>query len=132
MIKRNERSAISILLADSNPAICTAFSLLLTHKLDAQVIGVAGDWDSLVSQCTDLRPGLLLLEWHLPGFQGKEALKRLYSNFPGLKVLVMGIQLEDRQSAMDAAADGFIHKADSPDRVIGSLLPYLDIREKMV
>ncbi len=51
---------ITVLLADDNLIVREGVRALLSRDPDVEVVGVAGDYDELVSRAVELRPQVLV------------------------------------------------------------------------
>jgi EAL domain-containing protein (putative c-di-GMP-specific phosphodiesterase class I)/CheY-like chemotaxis protein len=92
--------------------------LLLTRVLQtAGIATVYGLTDArlVVDQCMELRPDLLLLDWHMPHLDGDAVLEALHATYPPdefLPVLVLTADATPaaRERALDAGAKDFVAK----------------------
>ncbi len=65
----------------------------------------------LINAC----PDLLLLDWELPGMNGRDLLLQVRALCPHVKVIALSVTPEAREEALAAGADGFVSKGDPPD-----------------
>lgn len=110
-----------ILLADDDPAICSALRLLLEQEAGLIVVGEAADASSARQHAATLHPDLLLLDWELPGATGAPPLDSLRTDTPGMQIIALTSRLEARPAALAAGADAFVSKGDSPDRLLAAI-----------
>ncbi len=110
-----------ILLADDDPAICSALRLLLEQEAGLSVVGEAAAASSTRQQVAYLRPDLLLLDWELPGATGTGLLDRLHADVPAMRIIALSSRPEARPAALAAGADAFVSKGDPPDRLLAAI-----------
>jgi DNA-binding NarL/FixJ family response regulator len=103
---------IKLVLADDHPMIRAGFKTLLAQSDDFEVAGEAGNGDDLIKVVSSLRPDVTLVDLHMPGAGGLEALEKLHASFPEIKfvVLTMHEEREYVQKALKAGADGYLLK----------------------
>lgn len=103
---------IRLVLADDHPMIRAGFKTLLAQSNDFEVAGEAGNGAELIKVVTALKPDVTLVDIHMPGIGGLEALEKLHESFPGIKfvVLTMHEEREYVQKALKAGADGYLLK----------------------
>lgn len=116
---------MEILLADDNPEVRSALRLLLELDPLPFCVTEISDTQGLFASLRESCPVAVLLDWELPGFQGKDALDSVYPFCPGIKVIAMSSRYEARHEALKAGADAFISKADPPEQILATLYTLL-------
>jgi DNA-binding NarL/FixJ family response regulator len=103
---------IRLVLADDHPMIRAGFKTLLAQSEDFEVTGEAENGAELIKVVTSLKPDVTLVDLHMPGIGGLEALEKLHASFPEIKfvVLTMHEEREYVQKALKAGADGYLLK----------------------
>jgi class 3 adenylate cyclase/DNA-binding NarL/FixJ family response regulator len=99
---------ITVLLADDNLIVREGVRALLSRDPDVEVVGVAGDYDELVSRAVELRPQVLVTDIRMPPtFQdeGIEGAKEVRKRLPGTGVVVLS-QYDSPDYALQLLADG--------------------------
>ena len=68
------------------------------------------------------RPDVVLMDLHLPGVSGVEATRRLATEAPDVRVLVLTMFDDDESihAAMHAGARGYLVKGSTGDRIVGA------------
>ncbi len=118
-----------VFLADDEVKVRSALHLLLDQELSALVVaGEAADVRSLLAQMPVAQPELLLLDWELPGTKPnghaavfnspRELIVALRALCPCLKIIALSGRPDAGREAVDAGADEFICKVDSPERLV--------------
>lgn len=118
-----------ILIAGADPGLRSALSHLMRRRLDLYELQDASDMDELRCCATASPPGLLLLDWALPGLRTEKGLAEVREAFPSTRVVVLSIDAEDREAALAGGASGFVYKALAPNevaRIIGDLATATD------
>lgn len=106
-----------VYLADSQLDERMAFRLLL-QDLNLQVVGEAGDWQTLLAEAPATNPDLLMVDWGLVAAGTGAELLNLRKACPAAVVIVLVSHLNAReQAALSAGADAFISKGEAADRV---------------
>lgn len=105
-------SKIRLVLADDHPMIRAGFKTLLAQNDDFEVAGEAGNGEELIKVVSATRPDVVLVDVHMPGTNGLEALGKLHAQFQAIKfiVLTMHDEREYVQKALKAGADGYLLK----------------------
>ena len=99
---------ITVLLADDNLIVREGVRALLSRDPDVEVVGVADDYDELVSRAVELRPQVLVTDIRMPPtFQdeGIEGAKEVRKRLPGTGVVVLS-QYDSPDYAVQLLADG--------------------------
>ncbi|HEY6500546.1 MAG TPA: adenylate/guanylate cyclase domain-containing protein [Streptosporangiaceae bacterium] len=99
---------IGVFLADDNLIVREGVRALIERQQDLQVLGVAGDFDGVVSGVSETRPQVLVTDIRMPpSFQreGIDAAKEVRKRHPGTGVVVLS-QYEDPEYAVSLLAEG--------------------------
>ncbi|MFN3416453.1 MAG: response regulator [Caldimonas sp.] len=111
---------IRLLVVDDHTLFRRGIVALLGLEPRLQVVGEAGDAGQAQRRARELQPDLILLDNHLPGVNGVDALAGLREAAPDAKVLMLTVS-EDEQdlaAALKAGARGYVLKTiDGPDLV---------------
>jgi DNA-binding NarL/FixJ family response regulator len=110
-----------VLLADRKAKIRRAVKLLVEQDFGMTVVGEIAIVEGLRTEIREARPDLLLLEWELLGRNPSTALRTIKAEFPRLVVLAISGRPEARGAALEAGADLFVSKVDSPQRLAAAL-----------
>jgi len=96
---------IRVLLVDDHTLFRNGIKSLLQRHEDFAVVGEAGDGLEGIKRARSLQPDVVLLDLHMPGVSGLEALKVMLEEMPALRVLMLTVS-EDAQDLMDALRTG--------------------------
>ena len=103
---------IRVLVADDHPVMRNGLAALLASLDGIEVVALAADGQSAVREAVLLRPDVVLLDLHMPGVDGFEALRQLSKAVPDVAVCILTM-LDDDDSlfaAMRAGARGYLLK----------------------
>jgi DNA-binding NarL/FixJ family response regulator len=110
-----------ILLADHESNVRYGLRVLLEERSEFEVVGEAVDAEDLLAQIEASCPDLVLLSWELPGLAGADLLPALRSVCDDLYVIVLSGRPEARQAILDARANAFISKVESPEQLLAAI-----------
>ena len=103
---------IRVLLVDDHTLFRSGIKSLLQRTDDFEVVGEAGDGLEGIKRVRSLKPDVALLDLHMPGISGLEAVKVISEEMPEVNVLMLTVS-EDAQDLMDAlraGASGYLLK----------------------
>jgi len=109
---------MKICIADSQSRVRYGLRILLEQQPGWRVTGEAACALELIEQVRCDSPDVVLLDWELPGMEFKALLKSLRETCPELQVISLSGRNELRQAALEAGADAFASKAESPEKLI--------------
>ena len=110
-----------ILLADGESNVRYGLRVLLEERPEFEVVGEAVDAEDLLAQIETACPDLVLLSWGLPGRAGADLLPSLRGVCHDLCVIVLSGRPEARQAILDAGANAFVSKVESPERLLAAI-----------
>jgi adenylate cyclase len=100
--------AIGVFLADDNLIVREGVRALIERHADLHVVGVAADYDGVVSGAAATEPQVLVTDVRMPpSFQreGIDAAKEVRQRFPGTGVVILS-QYDDPEYAVSLLAQG--------------------------
>lgn len=116
-------AAIRILVVDDHTLFRRGLTALLSRDTGFQVVGDAADAGEAQRRARELQPDLILLDNHLPGVNGVDALPALAEAAPAAKVLMLTVS-EDEQdlaAALRAGAAGYLLKTIEGDALAAAI-----------
>ena len=114
-----------ILVADKRSRIRFALRLLIEQATGHTIVAEVADAESLISKIWETLPDLVLLDWELSQENNGRLISSLKEDHPQMKVVVLSGQPNVRKAALNAGADDFVSKGDSPDRLMMMLNNYV-------
>lgn len=114
---------IRVLLVDDHTLFRSGIKSLLQRNDAFEVVGEAGDGLEGIKRARSLKPDVVLLDLHMPGVNGLEAVKAITEEIPEVRVLMLTVS-EDGQDLMDAlrsGASGYLLKNIETDMLIDAI-----------
>ncbi|MDV5146797.1 response regulator transcription factor [Streptomyces sp. SBC-4] len=107
---------ISVLLADDQALVRAGFRSLLRRAKLLAVVGEAASGEEAVRQAALLRPDVVLMDIRMPGMDGIEATRRILTELPATRVIILTTFDTDEHvfEALQAGASGFLTKEVEP------------------
>jgi two-component system nitrate/nitrite response regulator NarL len=114
---------VRLLVVDDHTLFRRGLVALLAADASLQVVGEAGDAAEAVRKAQALQPDLVLLDNHLPGATGIQAIGELREAAPGAKILMLTVSEDeqDLQQALRAGAHGYLLKTIEGDVLAQSI-----------
>ena len=103
---------IRILVVDDHTLFRRGLTALLQRDPQFEVVGDAGDAGEAQRRAGDLQPDVILLDNHLPGVHGVDALPALHEVAPAARVLMLTVSEDERDlsAALRRGACGYLLK----------------------
>ena len=119
---------IQLLVVDDHTLFRRGLTALLGQDERFEVMGEAGDVGEALRCIERGKPDLILLDNHLPGVRGVDAIPSLRQAAPGARILMLTVSENeaDLVAALKAGADGYLlktveseHLCDAIEKVLG-------------
>lgn len=103
---------IRILLVDDHKLFRRGLLALLRGEPDFEVVGEAGDGVEGIKQAATLTPDVVLLDLHMPGISGVDALAGMRELAPAARILMLTVSEDgaDLMAALRGGACGYLLK----------------------
>jgi two-component system nitrate/nitrite response regulator NarL len=103
---------VRILLVDDHTLFRRGLTALLSRDPMLQIVGDAADAGEAQRRAQALQPDVILLDNHLPGVKGVDALPALREAAPGARLIMLTISEDgdDLAAALRAGASGYLLK----------------------
>jgi two-component system nitrate/nitrite response regulator NarL len=113
-------SAIRVLLVDDHTLFRSGVKALLQRHDDFEVVGEAADSLEGVKRARELKPDVVLLDLHMPGVPGKDAVKLFLEESPGTHVVMLTVSesSDDLVHTLRAGASGYLLKNIETDTLL--------------
>ncbi|NMM19627.1 MAG: response regulator [Rhodoferax sp.] len=120
----SEPPPIRILVVDDHTLFRRGLMALLARDPRLSVIGDAGDAGQAQRKAQELQPDLILLDNHLPGVHGVDALPALHEAAPGARILMLTVSEDenDLAAALRGGAAGYLLKTIEGDDLTAAIL----------
>lgn len=119
-----------ILIVDDEPQIRNNLRILLSKKLNLEVIEASNGEDGL-SLLKSHRPSLVLLDYNMPGMNGKEVLASIRAHDPLIQIIFLTARTEEQVliEMLQLGADDFIRKPYSQGELIARIKTHLRLHQ---
>jgi DNA-binding NarL/FixJ family response regulator len=119
---RTSSTQTRVAIADSNALVRGAVTALLDAEDDIAVAGVAADSEEALAVTERERPDVVLIDLDLPGADGLETTRQIFSDpaLEGVRVIVLSPTDEDDKlfGALRAGASAFLVKDTEPAELL--------------
>ncbi len=114
------REHIRVMLVDDHTLFRKGVASLLAACPDIEVVGEAENGAEAVAKVADVMPDLILMDIQMPEMDGLEATRRITSEHPYVKIVMLTVAEEDRSlfEAIKAGAQGYLLKKMEPDEFL--------------
>lgn len=119
---------ITLLVVDDHTLFRRGLRALLAQDARFEVVAEAGDASQALRCLTTQQPDVILLDNHLPGVRGVDALPALRQAAPAARILMLTVS-EDEQdlvAALTAGADGYLLKTVESDQLCEGIVKVLE------
>ncbi|MBI2725558.1 MAG: response regulator [Polaromonas sp.] len=116
-------SPIRVLVVDDHTLFRRGLTALLSRDPRVQVVGDAGDAGEAQRRAPELQPDVILLDNHLPGVRGVDALAALQDAVPRARIVMLTVSEDetDLAAALRGGAAGYLLKTIEGDALISAL-----------
>ena len=111
---------VRILVVDDHTLMRRGLTALLSRDAALQVVGDAADAGSAQRRAAELQPDLILLDNHLPGVNGVDAIPALRQAAPRARIVMLTVSEDeaDLAAALRAGASGYLLKNMEGDALL--------------
>ena len=122
------QTPIRLLVVDDHNLFRRGLVALLGQDARLLVVGEAGDANQALNVAQRLRPDLILLDNHLPGVQGVDAIADLRQAVPGVRILMLTVSenVDDMAAGLRSGADGYLLKTIHTEDLCDSICKVWD------
>jgi len=115
---------IRVMIVDDHTLFRRGLTALLAGDPRIEVVGDAADAGAALKRAKDLAPDVVLLDNHLPGVNGVDALPALRETVPGARILMLTVSEDgqDLAAALRGGACGYLLKTMEGDALIDAVL----------
>ena len=137
-----QSTAIRVMIVDDHTLFRRGLTALLTRSPQIRVVGDAADATEALRRAQEWQPDLILLDNHLPGVRGVDALPALREALPQTRILMLTVSEDesDLAAALKGGAAGYLLKTAEGDDLVNAIIRTLrgesviatEIRSKLV
>ena len=119
---------IRVLVVDDHTLFRRGLISLLAGDARFQVVAEAGDANEAHQRAAQTQPDVILLDNHLPGVRGVDAIPALKEAAPAARVLMLTVSENenDLAAALQAGADGYLLKTVESDQLCETIVKVVD------
>ncbi len=112
-----------LLIVDDHAAVRAGLAALVAAEPGLRVAGTAADAETALNLAEEIRPALVVVDFHLPGEDGLHLCLRLAQLRPRPGLVLYSAFADDLLAALAAiaGADALVPKGDDPDRLLDAL-----------
>ena len=124
----SENTCIRLLVVDDHSLFRRGLIALLAQDGRFEVVGEAGDANAAQTAARKLQPDLILLDNHMPGVQGVDAIAGLKEVAPEARILMLTVSenVQDMAAGLRSGADGYLLKTIHTEDLCDSICKVLD------
>lgn len=114
---------ISVVIVEDDPDIRQSFETIVGTAPGFQCSQAYGNAEDAVAGIPALQPDVVIMDIHLPGMTGIEAVQLLKAQMPSLQIAMCTVYEDDEHifNALKAGASGYLLKRTSPDKLLEAL-----------
>ena len=114
---------VRILVVDDHTLFRRGLTALLTRDASLAVVGDAADAGEAQRRAAELQPDLILLDNHLPGVNGVDALPALRQAAPAARIMMLTVSEDeaDLAAALRGGACGYLLKTIEGDALVTAI-----------
>lgn len=122
------KSPARILIADDHTILRAGVRSLLDMVPNFEVIGEVDNGKDAMLYAGQLKPDVILSDLSMPKTNGTDAIQRIKSRYPEIKILVLTVHKTEEyiHAALKAGADGYVLKDDTSEELINAINNILD------
>jgi CheY-like chemotaxis protein len=109
------RQPTRVLIVDDRRAVRQGLQALVALWPDVTCVGEAADGQQGVKLVAEQRPDAVVVDIRMRGMDGLEATRRIKSQWPEVRVIVLTLHAESEDDALAAGADAFLVKGGPPE-----------------
>lgn len=115
---------IRIFVVDDHKIFRLALRAWIATKPSLTIIGEASNGDEAVQKVLSLQPDIVLLDFEIQNDRGLEVLRRIKQKNAEIDILILtsSEMRESMQAAIDAGAQGYLHKALSTQELYAAIM----------
>ncbi|MBU6424353.1 MAG: response regulator transcription factor [Chloroflexota bacterium] len=115
--------SVRVLLVDDHFLFADALGSVIRSLPEYEVAGIAQSGAQAISLARTSRPDVILLDYHLPGYDAADLIPRLRSLSPGARIVVLTSDSSDGTlvRGLRAGVEGYLTKERALDDVLDAL-----------
>lgn len=111
------KNPVTVLIADNDTTILNGLKLLVETEDDLSLIGQVKYLDQILEQTRKLHPDVILMDFLNSKGNGLDTVKRIKSEFPHIKIIILTTYPNAVKEALRAGASHFFLKDCIPEEL---------------
>jgi NarL family two-component system response regulator YdfI len=118
-----EHKSIRVVIADDHLIVREGLRLILETDQDIELVGDASDGASAVRLVSEKQPHVVLMDLHMPGLDGLQAIEQIREQWPQIAIVILTIYNEDALMlrGLQAGACGYLLKDISRETLLDAI-----------
>jgi DNA-binding NarL/FixJ family response regulator len=112
-----------VLIADDHAGARRGLQALLSTRPNIEVVCEARDGREAVQRVEEVQPDVVLMDLHMPEWDGLEATRYIKARWPEVGVVALTVRASYRAAALSAGADAFLLKG-CPSKELYAAIQY--------
>lgn len=119
---------VTVILFEDNTSYRNSLTNFFNDVEGILFAGAFGDANEVLSKIRKHKPDVVLMDIQMPGINGIEALKKIKSSHPEVKVLIQTVFEDEHKifSAICAGANGYVLKSPDPEQMLQAIMDVYD------
>ena len=113
---------VRVLIADDKRSARQGLKALLARLPEIEVVGEAANGQEAMDLTAVYQPDVVLMDAQMPVMDGLEATRRIKSQWPKVKIIILTIHPQCRRQALAAGADAFLLKGGMAESLWNTVL----------
>ena len=113
---------VRLLIADDKRSARQGLKALLARLPEIEVVGEAANGQEAMDLTAVYQPDVVLMDAQMPVVDGLKATRRIKSQWPAVKIIILTIHPQYRRQALAAGADAFLLKGGMAESLWNTVL----------
>jgi two-component system, NarL family, response regulator LiaR len=106
-----------VLIVDDTSRARKSMKALLAVWHPLEEVREATNGTEAVQLVEEFKPDVILMDARMPAMSGLEATRQIKAKWPQIKIIILSVFTDYQALAMEAGADAFVSKSDSPEKM---------------
>jgi len=118
-----DKEILRILIVDDHPVMRDGLAAAIESDGQMSVVGEAGDGAEAIVRYRELRPDVTVIDLHMPGVDGLEAITAIMKEYPSARILAIASCIGDVRikRALAIGAGACLLKTDSQREILAAI-----------
>ena len=119
----SEQNPIRIMLVDDHAVVRSGLRFFLLGFDDMELVGEAESGDEALQLCTEVQPGVILMDLVMPGMDGASATRAIRKRYPNIQIVALTSFQEEElvKNALQAGAISYLLKDVQADELAAAI-----------